>query len=199
MSGMSNMPKLVDERMVMKMEVSDGLYHESAYIVSAAVINTIFSFGANALYVSIMFTLGSMPWDVFGPLFFWSMLTFITFDALFSFIAALAKDSQSAQATALPFLLVFVVYNGFTITKAGCPVFMQWAIRMSPAAYAIEAMAITNMEMTTGPEHLQWVVVNDVYEFEDNRAMACSILACLCVVFRVGQAICLQKLNKIQR
>merc|ERR1719162_1154369 len=155
MSGMANMPKLVDERMVMKMEVSDGLYHESAYIISAAVINTIVSVGANTMYVTIMFLFGGMNWNVFGPLFLWSTLTFITFDSLFSFIAAMAKDSQSAQATALPFLLLFVMYNGFTITKAGCPVFMQWAISLSPAAYAVEAMAITSMHLTSGPEQLQ--------------------------------------------
>lgn len=199
MSGMANMPKLVDERMVMKMEVSDGLYHESAYIISAAVINTITSVGANTMYVTLMFLFGGLGWNLFAPLFLWSTLTFITFDSLFSFIAALAKDSQSAQATALPFLLLFVMYNGFTITKAGCPVFMQWAIALSPAAYAVEAMAITSMHLTEGPEQVQWVKVNELYQFEDNRSIACVVLACLCLAFRIGQAICLQKLNKIQR
>lgn len=199
MSGMANMPKLVDERMVMKMEVSDSLYHESAYIISAAVINTITSVGANTMYVTLMFLFGGLGWNLFAPLFLWSTLTFITFDSLFSFIAALAKDSQSAQATALPFLLLFVMYNGFTITKAGCPVFMQWAIALSPAAYAVEAMAITSMHLTEGPEQVQWVKVNELYQFEDNRSIACVVLACLCLAFRIGQAICLQKLNKIQR
>lgn len=162
-------------------------------------INLVVSIGANALFVIIMFSFGGMNWNAFGPLFLWAMLAFITFDSLFSFIAAMAKDSQSAQATAIPFLLLFVMYNGFTITKAGCPDFMQWAISLSPAAYAIEALAIEMLDLTSGAERADWAAVVGLYKFEDNRSMALVVLASLCVVFRIGQAVCLQKMNKIQR
>merc|ERR1712217_381743 len=98
-----------------------------------------------------------------------------------------AKDSQSAQATALPFLLLFVIYNGFSITKAACPAFMQWAIRISPAAYAIEAMAITCENLSTGVTKEQWSHVNELYEYEDNRGIAIAVFIGLVVVCRLGQ------------
>lgn len=199
MGGMQKMPKLLQERTVMKMETSDALYHEATYIISMAAINTFFSIGSNLCFVLVMFTFGNMPWVMFGPLVLWSLLAFVCFDSLFSMIAAIARDQSSAQATAMPFLLLFVIYNGFTITKAGCPSFMQWAIRISPAAYAIEAIAITSEENIEGEMHHQWARVNQLYEFEDNRVLAFAVLGGLIVIFRIAQVICLQKLNKIQR
>merc|ERR1712048_584935 len=199
MSGMQKMPELVDERTVMKMETSDALYTELAYIITVAMINTIFSVGANLLFVTVMFLFSGMSFALFGPMILWASLAFICFDSLFSFIAAVAKDSQSAQATALPFLLLFVIYNGFSITKAACPAFMQWAIRISPAAYAIEAMAITSEELSTGALKEQWSHVNELYDFEDNRGVAVAVFIGLVIICRVGQFICPQKLNKIQR
>merc|ERR1712072_697108 len=124
------------------------------------------------------------------------MLTYLTFDSLFSFIAAVAKDSQSAQVTALPFLLLFVIYNGYAITKAACPVFMRWAIQISPAAYSIEAIAIAMEQQTSGAEQQQWKQVNQLYSFEHNTTLAIAVMASLCLVFRLAQVVCLQKLNK---
>merc|ERR1712032_91712 len=199
MGGMQKMPKLLQERTVMKMETSDALYHEATYIISMAAINTFFSMGSNLCFVFVMFVFGNMPWVIFPQLLLWSLLAFVCFDSLFSMIAAIAKDQSSAQATAIPFLLLFVIYNGFTVTKAGCPPFMQWAIRISPAAYAIEAIAITSEDNTEAELQRQWSRVNQLYEFEDNRVLAFAVLGGLIVIFRTGQAVCLQKLNKIQR
>merc|ERR1712014_30930 len=198
MSGMQKMPQLVDERTVMKMETSDALYTEGAYIITVAVINTIFSVGANALFVTVMFLFSGMSFELFGPMLLWASLAFICFDSLFALISAIAKDSQSAQATALPFLLLFVIYNGFSITKAACPSFMQWAIRISPAAYAIEAMAVTSEELSTGVLKEQWSQVNKLYDYQDNRGVAVAVFIGLVVVCRLGQFVCLQRLNKIQ-
>merc|ERR1712232_683397 len=122
-----------------------------------------------------MFLFSSISWDIFLPFLLWAIVSFITFDSLFAFIAAVAKDSQSAQATAVPFLLLFVMYNGFSITKAGCPVFMQWAICVSPAAYAIEAIAISCRDLSTGIAKQQWTAVVKLYEYEDNRTMAFGV------------------------
>merc|ERR1712232_949565 len=116
-----------------------------------------------------------MPFHAFAPMILWASLAFICFDSLFALISALAKDSQSAQATALPFLLLFVIYNGFSITKAACPAFMQWAIQISPAAYAIEAMAIISEEHSTGLLKEQWSDVNKLYDYEDNRGVAIAV------------------------
>jgi len=199
MSGMQKMPQLVDERTVMKMETSDALYTELAYIISVASINTFFSVGANLVFVAVMFLFSGMSFAMFGPMILWATLAYICFDSLFSLIAAIAKDSQSAQTTALPFLLLFVIYNGFSITKSACPAFMQWAIHISPAAYAIEAMAITNEKLTTGVIQEQWVQVNKLYEYKDDRVLAVVVFMGLIVICRIGQFICLQRLNKIQR
>lgn len=199
MSGMQKMPKLVEERTVMKLETSDALYTELAYIISVALINTSFALGANLVFISVMFAFAGMDWAIFGPFVMWATLGFVCFDSIFSLVAAIAKDSQSAQATAIPFLLLFVMYNGFSITKAACPSFMQWALHISPAAYSIEAIAIACEELSTGEAHDQWTRVNVLYQFEDNRYTALAVMGTLVVACRLGQFICLQKLNKIAR
>merc|ERR1712232_733164 len=132
-----------------------------------------------------------MPFHAFAPMILWASLAFICFDSLFALIAAIAKDSQSAQATALPFLLLFVVYNGFSITKAACPEFMQWAIRISPAAYAIEALASACEWETSGSVQQQWVAVNRLYDFEHEPSIAVAVMLGLSAVFRVAQVVCL--------
>merc|ERR1712187_338768 len=79
MSGMQKMPQLVDERTVMKMETSDALYTELAYIISVAVINTVFSVGANTVFVTVMFLFSGMSFKLFVAMVFWATLAFICF------------------------------------------------------------------------------------------------------------------------
>merc|ERR1711907_827045 len=199
MAGMINMPKLIDERVVMKMEVSDGLYHEAAYIISMAIINSFVSLGSNTIFVTIMFLFSGMSFDMFPFVFLWATLVFITFDALFSFIAAIAKTAETAQVTAMPFLLLFVVYNGFTVTKATAPSFMHWVIWISPPAHAMEAISTSMESLTDGLEQQQWHAVNQMYQYEQNTGISAAVYASLIVVFRIGQVVCLKRLNNLEK
>ena len=47
----------------------------------------------------------------------------------------------------LPFLLIFMLYNGFTVTAETCPSWLLWAIDISPVAYAMEAMTVAASEI----------------------------------------------------
>merc|ERR1719277_1631165 len=78
--------------------------------------------------------------------FFWCMLLFLVYDSLFSFVAAVAEDSQQAQAVATPILSVFLLFNGFLITKPHAPAWLRWVFAVSPNAYATEGIVLHIVE-----------------------------------------------------
>eukprot|EP00420_Gonyaulax_spinifera_P028476 CAMPEP_0197917538 /NCGR_PEP_ID=MMETSP1439-20131203/83963_1 /TAXON_ID=66791 /ORGANISM="Gonyaulax spinifera, Strain CCMP409" /LENGTH=95 /DNA_ID=CAMNT_0043539615 /DNA_START=48 /DNA_END=331 /DNA_ORIENTATION=+ len=63
-------------------------------------------------------------------------------DGLYGMIASISRDGTTAQVLALPFLMVFLLYNGFTVTKKTAPSFLWWAIDISPVASSIESIAV---------------------------------------------------------
>merc|ERR1712066_960393 len=78
------------------------------------------------------------------------MMVFFAYDALFGFVAAVAKDGQQAQALATPILAIFLLCNGFIVTKAGAPGFVQWVFPMCPNAYAMQAIVL-DLAKDAGP------------------------------------------------
>ena len=73
---------------------------------------------------------------------FWSLMVSIVMDSLYLMLSGIAKDATAAQVMSLPFLLIFMLYNGFTVTAETCPPWLLWAIDISPVAYAMEAITV---------------------------------------------------------
>lgn len=201
LNGMSGIAKDIDDRVMMKWDTSEALYCELPYIISSFLIKTFFGFFSNGLFICIMFLFGGFGWDVFLPIFGWTVLSWLVFDSLFGMMAALAKSSATAQATAMPLVFMFTVYNGFTVTREGVPAFMSWAIYVSPAAYTIQgvAVALSSAENHTGNQTASWDLVNQTYGFTDQTSLALSVMIGWIILFRIIQAIGLAKLNKIQK
>merc|ERR1712187_1037074 len=63
-----SMPALINQRLIMKLETSEKLYSEGAYIVAFLLVNMTLSLIGLMLLIVIMFALGKMPWSSFGNL-----------------------------------------------------------------------------------------------------------------------------------
>jgi len=194
--GMKNMPKVIGDRTIMKTEVADALYSEWAYIFSFTIINWIQQFISNALFVVVIFLMSGLSWELFGITFFWTSLLSVTMDSMYLMVAAIAKDSASSFVISLPFLMVFLLYNGFTATRKTVPPFMTWAIEISPVAYAMEAMVNAASKVYDGGLYPMLI---DNFGYVEEPVRAVEVLCAGFLLFRFVQIVCLKKLNNIQR
>mmetsp|Transcript_50454 Transcript_50454/g.117774 ORF Transcript_50454/g.117774 Transcript_50454/m.117774 type:complete len:703 (-) Transcript_50454:140-2248(-) len=204
MSSMIDMPRLIDERYKMKIEVGSSLYSEMAFILPFIFVNAIINFTANTLFAVIVFLFATWSPQLFPMFFFWVTLGWAAFDSLFAMVAALAPTAQAASGIGILFNFVFVMYNGFTITEEWAPAAVAWLIKISPAAYVIEGLALNGQEWA--PEgncsycRPAWDQLIEMFNFTGDNFW---IGVCLCLwyafIFRVGQIFFLIKLHKPQK
>mmetsp|Transcript_112916 Transcript_112916/g.364490 ORF Transcript_112916/g.364490 Transcript_112916/m.364490 type:complete len:684 (+) Transcript_112916:3-2054(+) len=196
LDGMKHMPKIIGERAIMKMETSDALYSEWAYILTFTVINGIQMLLAHSLFVVLLFSLSGLTWEIFGCLYLWSTILAITMDSLYLMVAAIAKDSSSAQVLSLPMLMFLLLYNGFLAARTTVPGFMAWAIAISPVAYAMEAVVIAAARASSGSMY-QYTI--EAYGYTDELGLALGVMCAYLLSFRFIQIVSLKKLNNIRR
>jgi len=179
--GMKGMPKQIAERRVMKMETSEALYSEWAYIIPFSAISWVQAVMANTIFMVILFALSSLQWPMFWPLWFWTTMLYLTMDSMFLMLSAVAKDASTAFVMALPFFMLFLLYNGFTVSRDNAPWYSAWIIDISPVAYSIE----------------QAIVQFFGYRAEPGTAL--TVMLSVMTLFRGMQVASLKFLNNIQR
>jgi len=192
--GLKTMPKVISERTIMKMETSEALYSDWAYILSFSVISTMF---LGALWPCLGYS-----WNLFQHVWLWTMLVYIVMDSLYLMLSGIAKDAAIAQMLSLPFLLIFLLYNGYTVTVCNCPAWLQWVIHLSPVAYAMEAITVAAARICSnepcGKDQLYPSIVQH-FGYKEQIGVGIAV-ACTClVIFRAIHMICLKCLNNIQR
>jgi len=200
LSGNEVMPKLIETRVIMKMETSDALYSAWAYIIGTSVVNLLISFMANTIFVAISFAMALFSWELFPAVFIWSFLVWFTFIGLFEMSAAMIKDVTTAQnVNALPVIIVFI-WNGYMVTKGASEAWTGWIIYANPLAYAIEAIVLTARDIEDDAERLaRWNDIIDVNGYEDLSAVGAGVMLACAVIFRVGQVWALIKMHNIEK
>lgn len=195
-SGIKVMPKAIAERTVMKLEVSEVLYSDWAYIIAFTSLNLLLSLVCNALFVTLVFALSELEWTVFPSVLLWNSIIYVSMDSLYLMVAAAAKDSSSAQILLAPFLTMAMLFNGFTVSRKSVPTFMAWALELSPVAHAMEEMVLAIQERADSDE---LKVVEILFGFESHIGRSIGVLLGWFLVFRVAQIICLKTLHHIKR
>merc|ERR1712151_1122442 len=89
-----SMPALISQRLVMKLETSEKLYSEGAYIIAYLCVNMTLSLVGLLLLIVILFAMGQMPWRAFGNLLYWGVLNFLMMDAMAGFGTAVASNVE---------------------------------------------------------------------------------------------------------
>mmetsp|Transcript_21043 Transcript_21043/g.48722 ORF Transcript_21043/g.48722 Transcript_21043/m.48722 type:complete len:668 (+) Transcript_21043:123-2126(+) len=205
MGGMETMPRQVDERMLMKSETSAALYNTFIFIMVAFVINETLSLAAHLTFILVMYMFAGITLAFFWPYVLWTTLSWFVFDSLFAMVAALAKTATDAQALGIPFVLVFAVYNGFTISLASSPTVVHWLIYISPTNAAISALAWAARDAApagsnaAGNGQEDWDAVLDAFELMDLWYVSLIVLVSWFILFRILQVIFQRFLNDIQK
>jgi len=137
-ANMSVMPELIGTRLLLKNEEADALYSTGASIVVQSSVNNTLAVTGNFITCLLMFAFSQLSWSKFGTLYAWSLLNFLSVTNYLRCIAAIAPNAALSVQTAMPGLLFFILFNNFFVNKATAPVFIKWAIYISPMAWAIE-------------------------------------------------------------
>merc|ERR1711879_1081972 len=196
--SMNIMPQLIDERNTMKFEVSEALYSEWAHIISTTILGTLQNMIGNTLFVVLMFAMGGMEWSAFLPFYLWATILFLAMDSMCAMVAAIAKNAQVAQAVAMPFLMVFIMFSGFLVSKNSAPSFLKWLLYVSPVSWVTEMIAVS----LYGDNAEAWGSLQLLFGFEkvSNGERICIAICVACIaIFRFAQALCLKYMNKIER
>jgi len=204
LESMVDMPRLISERYLMKTEVFSSLYSHLAFIIPFITFTGIINFTSNCLLIVLVFLFAGWSAQLFPEFFGWTLLAWFTFDSLFAMIAALAATADQASAIGTVFLFLFLMYNGFTITKVFCPDVVVWLIYISPAYYVIEGLAINGQKWAPEGDcpycSEAWDAIVDFYQFEaDNWILGICICLGYGIIFRIMQVVFLTTLHAPQK
>ena len=138
-----------------------------------------------------------LDWDVFGNLYGFGLLLAIAMDAFFAMSAAVSKTSDQAMQIAMPFLFLFVIYNGFLVTKETCPYYFKWILYTSPIAWVFEQIGIGTYE-----DHDNFDQLVEQYGWITSKGhkWACiGVLLGMFCLFKFGEMLGLKYLHAHQR
>merc|ERR1712176_66334 len=193
-----SMPALISQRLIMKLETSEKLYSEGAYIVAFLLVNMTLSMVGLLLLILIMFAMGKMPWSSFGNLLYWGVLNFLMMDAMVGFGTAVASNAEQANYVLMPFQIFAGLFNGFALTKVSAPSFLKWIFYISPVSYSMEDIAHFNY----GSDPVIWktLVEFNGLEWNESTVLVGTAITCAFVVLgRVGQVFALKYLQNVQK
>jgi len=196
MGGMQLMPSLIDERTIMKYDISERLYSVPTFIIVSTSVDILLSLLGAIANTVIMYMFSQMDWKYFGLILSWALVNFFVFDSFFGFLAAWAPTLQIAQVAAIPFNSIFMMFSGFMITKESSPPYLRWLFEISPIGYAIESI-FTTMAEDYGMEGQQ--VVKQFGFQEGNELKGLSVMAAMFFVMRLLQVWALTFKNNIQK
>jgi len=193
--GIQLMPIQIEERGFMKYETSEALYSELASALASFCVDVPLSFIGAAYQALIIFAFSGLDSEYLEEVFFWCMLLFIVYDSFYSVVAAFAEDAQQAQALATPIISIFMLFNGFVVSKTSAPSWLRWIFLFSPNGYVMQAF----MERI-GPRYPGGDFLLQRLGYVDGENMqGIAIMLCMTALFRVLQLVLLRKLHNVQK
>merc|ERR1712113_1350433 len=110
MGGTMGLIVLINDRILMKHEVSEALYGEGAWVLATQCVDIPLALTGALLNIAVMLTFAQMKSNLYDTVLFWALLLFFVYDSLFSFIAAVAVDTRQAQVLASPCVSIFMLF-----------------------------------------------------------------------------------------
>jgi len=196
LAGTMSLIVLITERTLMKFESSEALYSEGASSLASCIIDVPLALLGALFNILIMAAMARLEWSLFKTVLAWALLLFFVYDSLFAFIGAVAADTRQAQVLATPFISVFMLFNGFIVSKADSPEALHWIFDISPNAYAMQSIVVM-MAKNFGFQGQLLLEKFGYEEAEDHKGLA--VLFSMIILFRIGQQLGLKYLNNIRR
>jgi hypothetical protein len=196
MSGMQLIPNVIEERNIMKYDISESLYSVLTFIVVGVAVDVTIALFGSCLSTTIMYALTGINWAYYPCVLGWSIINFFVFDAFFGFIAANSATVATAQVSAIPLNSIFMMFSGFMLSKASAPWYFKWIFEVSPLGYAMESIVL-RMSKDYG---LQGKMVVEQYGYEEgNELKGLTVMFLLMLFFRSLQLWALAYRHNIQK
>merc|ERR1711870_94924 len=144
---------------------------------------------SEALYTEAASVLASFCVDV--PLAFMGS----AYNVLIMYMIA-GIDSEYLPITFLWCMLLFLLYDGFIITKPSAPAWLRWIFAISPNAYATQGIVV---HIAEGFGAIGEFAVQRYGLEKDQDIRGVIVMVALIVVFRVLQQVALRFLHNIQK
>jgi len=151
--------------------------------------------GATA-QILISFAFSGMASGLFWTIFGWTLLIFFVYDSLFACVAAYAPDAQLAQLLATPCLTIFMLFNGFCVSRGGSPPWFRWIFDLSPNFHAMQSI-ITSVAAAEGPEAVSFADMLGYRAGQEETAL--GVMVGSIILLRILQIVGLKFFNHIQK
>jgi len=194
--SMGFMAELVSERTYMKYETSEALYDESVLALANFAVDVPLALLGASLQICIAFTFSGMAHSLFWTIFGWTLLVFFVYDSLFACVAAFAPDAQLAQLLATPCLTIFMLFNGFCVSRGGSPPWFRWIFDISPNFHAMQSI-ITSVAAAEGTDAVNYTEMLGYKAGQEETALV--VMVGSIVVLRLLQIVGLKFFNHIQK
>eukprot|EP00930_Biecheleria_cincta_P084885 TRINITY_DN7430_c0_g1_i1.p1 TRINITY_DN7430_c0_g1~~TRINITY_DN7430_c0_g1_i1.p1 ORF type:complete len:649 (-),score=123.79 TRINITY_DN7430_c0_g1_i1:129-2075(-) len=195
LGALNLLPIIIEERTIMKLEESDGLYCVSAHMLAQTIVDTAVSLIGSAAQVTIMYFMAEFEPEFFPAIFVCTLLCGLAMESLVLMMAATGKNAQAAQASATPVVMIFILFSGFLVNRNTSPEFLKWLLEISPISHTIEMVAW----QLYGDDAMAWGNLQMAYGFQEPSATAyLGVNLSVMAVARMLQVIFLSKLNNIE-
>jgi ABC-type multidrug transport system ATPase subunit/ABC-type multidrug transport system permease subunit len=195
LGGNQMMPLLMEERKIMKYDISEKLYSAQAFIMVSLIIDVFLAMIGALLKVLLMFAISGVHWDYFGPILGWCTVVFVFFDSLFAFLASFCADIQTATVLSSPILVIFIYFSGFILNPVTAPSWLTWVFTISPINYALQ-----DIMYIMAPDYKEGTAICISMGYKSGQAgQGLAIIFSLAIVFRLAQVACLMYRHNIQK
>jgi ABC-type multidrug transport system permease subunit len=196
LGALNLLPMIIEERTIMKLEESDGLYCVSAHMLAQTTVDTAVSLIGSAAQVTIMYFMAEFEPEFFPAIFFYILICGLAMESLVVMMAASAKNAAAAQASATPVVMIFIMFSGFLVSRNTSPEFLKWILEISPMSHTIEMVAW----QLYGDDTMAWGSLQMAYGFQEPSTTAYLGVNFSVMLFaRALQVVFLSKLNNIER
>jgi len=197
LAGTMSLIVLITERTLMKHEASEALYSEVAASLASFLVDVPLALTGALLNIVIMASFARLDWGVLQTVVAWALLLFFVYDSLFAFIGAVARDTRQAQVIATPFISIFMLFNGFIVSKVDSPAPLHWIFSISPNSYAMQSIVVQMVNNSPSIQGKMMLKQFGYTDSEDEKGLA--VMLSMIVIFRIGQQLGLRYLNNLQK
>ncbi|OQE13583.1 hypothetical protein PENFLA_c046G04191 [Penicillium flavigenum] len=141
------------QRPIVEKHYKYALYHPSAEAISAYIVELPSKALLGVTFNLIIYFLPHLRRTAghFFIFFLFSMTTTLVMSNIFRFIGSISRSVAQAMPPASVFMLILVIYTGFTIPVRDMHPWFRWLNYVNPIAYAFEALMINEFSGRSFP------------------------------------------------
>ena len=142
-ANMVELPVSVQTARIIYRQCAGGFYPTLLYVITASIVAIPLFITETVILVSILYFMTSFYVSAANYFTFFAISIVASFNMAvwFRFLASAATNESAAQSIAGPSTGIFMILGGFFITMNSMPVWLRWAMWISPFNWSVRALA----------------------------------------------------------